>query len=340
VKNVAVLMPSAVRPFELSIYCEVFGIDRTADGVPPFDFAVVSERPGRAAAAIGGIAITPAAGLDRLADADVVAVAPSPDPAHEVSPAVAAALHDAVRRGSRVIAVCSAAFTLAAAGLLDGRRVATHWMYAAELARRFPRVRVDPDVLYVDDDPILTSAGTAAGIDLCLHLVRKDHGAAVAATIARRMVVPPHRSGGQAQLLGAPIADVRRDDGIGPVLEWALRHLHEDLSLDVLARRGFQSRRSFARRFRAATGTSPHAWILDQRVARAQALLEQRPDLTVEDVAVHAGFPSAAMLRQHFRRRVGCSPSGYRARSAVRASSARTTAAMSSAPWPSADVSA
>jgi transcriptional regulator GlxA family with amidase domain len=210
------------------------------------------------------------------------------------------------------MAVCSAAFTLAAAGLLDGRRVATHWMHAAELARRFPRVRVDPGVLYVDDDPILTSAGTAAGIDLCLHLVRKDHGAAVAATIARRMVVAPHRDGTQSQLVEAPITGVRRDDGIGPLLDWALRHLHEDLSVDVLARRSFQSRRAFTRRFRAATGTSPHAWIVQQRIVRAQALLAESPALTVEDVAVHAGFPSAAMLRQHFRRRLGCSPSAYR----------------------------
>ncbi len=321
-KNVAVLMPSAVRPFELSVYCEVFGIDRTADGVPAFDFAVVSERPGEPAASIGGIGIVPAAGLERLAGADLVAVAPSPEPAREVSPAVAAALHDAVRRGSRVVAVCSAVFTLAAAGLLDGRRVATHWMYAAELARRFPRLRVDPEVLYVDDDPVFTSAGTAAGIDLCLHLVRKDHGAAVAATIARRMVVPPHRIGTQAQIVGGPLTGPRHDEGIAPVLDWALRHLHEDLSVDVLARRSFQSRRSFTRRFRAATGTSPHAWLLDQRIACAQALLERGPGLTVEDVAVHAGFPSAAMLRRHFQRRVGCSPSDYRARSAVRASSA------------------
>jgi AraC family transcriptional regulator, transcriptional activator FtrA len=314
VQNIAVLMPSAVRPFELSLYCEVFGIDRTADGVPAFDFAVVSERPAVPSAAIGGLQITATAGLDRLAAADVVAVTPSPEPAREVSPAVAGALRDAVRRGSRVVALCTAAFTLASAGLLDGRRVATHWMWAGELARRFPRVRVDPDVLYVDDDPIFTSAGTAAGIDLCLHLVRKDHGAAAAAAIARRMVVPPHRSAGQAQIVGTPITEVRRDDGIAPLLDWAVGNLHEDLSVDVLARRSFQSRRSFARRFRAVTGTTPHAWLLDQRVARAQFLLEERPDLTVEDIATHAGFPSAAMLRQHFQRRLGCSPSEYRGR--------------------------
>jgi AraC family transcriptional regulator, transcriptional activator FtrA len=312
VNNIAVLVPAAVRPFELAIFAEVFGVDRTADGVPAFDFAVVAERPGVPVASLGGMQILPAFGLDRLATADVVAVAPSPEPAHRVSPAVAAALHDTVRRGGRVVAVCTAAFTLAAAGLLDGRRAATHWMWAGELARRFPRVHADPEVLYVDDDPIFTSAGTAAGIDLCLHLVRKVHGAAAAAAIARRMVVAPHRSAGQAQIVGTPVADVRRDDGIAPLLEWAVRNLHEDLSVDVLARRSYQSRRSFARRFRAATGTTPHAWLLDQRVARAQYLLEKRPHLTVEDVATHAGFPSAAMLRQHFQRRLGCSPSEYR----------------------------
>jgi transcriptional regulator GlxA family with amidase domain len=317
VKNVAVLMPDTVRPFELAIYCEVFGIDRTADGVPPFEFAIVSEHPGVPARTLGGIAISASAGLDRLADADLVAVAPGERLDAPVSPAVAEALHAAVRRGARVVGVCSAAFTLAAVGLLDGRRAATHWMHAAELARRYPRTTVDPDVLYVDDDPVFTSAGTAAGIDLCLYLVRRDHGAAVANAIARRMVVGPHRSADRSQVVEAPIPDVRHDDGIDAVLDWSLRNLHENLSVDVLARRAYQSRRSFARRFRAATGTTPYAWIVDQRIRRAQTLLESEPGLTVEDVAAHAGFPSPGMLRQHFHRRHGCSPSEYRLRYAA-----------------------
>jgi transcriptional regulator GlxA family with amidase domain len=314
VKNVAVLMPATVRPFELAIYSEVFGIDRTADGVPAIDFAVVSEHPGVPARTLGGIQITASAGLDRMAQADLVAVAPGQCIDEPVSSAVAEALHDAVRRGARVVAVCSAAFTLAAVGLLDGRRAATHWMYAAELARRYPRTTVDPDVLYVDADPVFTSAGTAAGIDLCLHLVRRDHGAAVANAIARRMVVGPHRSADRAQVVETPIPDVRHDNGIDAVLDWSMRNLHENLSVDVLARRAYQSRRSFARRFRAATGTTPYKWIVDQRIRRAQALLESEPNLTVEDVATHAGFPSPGMLRQHFHRRHGCSPSEYRAR--------------------------
>jgi AraC family transcriptional activator FtrA len=307
-------MPATVRPFELSIYCEVFGIDRTADGVPAFDFAVVAEHPRVPVRTLGGLTVAASAGLDRLAEADLVALAPGEGFDDPVSPAVAEALHAAVRRGARVVAVCSAAFTLARIGLLDGRRAATHWMHAAEFARRYPRTVVDPDVLYVDEDPIFTSAGTAAGIDLCLHLVRRDHGAAVANTIARRMVVGPLRSADRAQVVETPIPDVRRDDGIDAVLDWSLRNLHENLSVDVLARRAYQSRRSFARRFRAATGTTPYAWIVDQRIRRAQTLLESEPGLTVEDVAAHAGFPSPGMLRQHFQRRYGCSPSEYRLR--------------------------
>jgi AraC family transcriptional activator FtrA len=314
VRNVAVLMPSTVRPFDLAVYGEVFGVDRTAYGVPAFDFAVVSETPGEPVATLGGMRVTPAAGLDRLAAADLIAVAPAALPARTVSPAVAAALHDAVARGARVVAVCTAAFTLAAAGLLDGRRAATHWMYAGELARRFPRVTVDPDVLYVDDDPVFTSAGTAAGIDLCLHLIRKDHGAAVAGAVSRGMVLGPHRSAGQAPYVEAPVPDPRRDDGIAALLAWALGNLHEHLSIDVLARRALLSRRSFARRFRAVTGTTPYAWVLEQRIRLAQRLLETEPGLGVEEAAGRAGFSSAARLRPHFRRRLGCSPAQYRSR--------------------------
>ncbi len=306
------LMLSTVRPFELAVYSEVFGCDRTAAGVPPISFAVASERPGVPVPTFGGLAVTPSAGLDRLAGADLVAVAPTETPARTVSPAVAAALHAAVDRGARVLAVCSAAFTLAAAGLLDGRRVATHWRHAQDLAEAFPRVTVDPGVLYVDDDPIFTSAGTAAGIDLCLHVVRKAHGASAAAAVARGMVLGPYRSAGQAQLVAPPPA--RRDDGLDGLLDWARGNLHEDLSVDTLARRALLSRRSFARRFRAATGTSPYAWILEQRVRLAQELLESDPRLGVEEAAGRAGFSSAALLRQHFQRRFGCSPSQYRTR--------------------------
>jgi AraC family transcriptional regulator, transcriptional activator FtrA len=310
-----VLMLSTVRPFELAVYSEVFGTDRTAQGVPPVDFAIASERPGVPVPTFGGLQITPSAGLDRLAHADLVAVAPTATPARAVSPAVAEALHTVAARGARLVAVCSAAFTLAAAGLLDGRRVATHWMYAGDLAAWFPAVTVDPGVLYVDDDPIFTSAGTAAGIDLCLHLIRKDHGASAAAAVARGMVAGPHRSAGQAQIVAEAVPG--RPGGLDGLLDWALGNLHEDLSVDTLARRALLSRRSFARRFRAATGTSPYAWIVEQRVRLAQRLLETEPWLGVEEAAGRAGFSSAALLRQHFQRRFGCSPSQYRSRFAA-----------------------
>jgi len=305
VRNVAVLMPSTVRPFELAVYCEVFGVDRSGHGVPPFEFAICSERPGVPVPTDGGLHVTPTAGLDRLAEADLVAVAPPASPTSGVSSAVAAALHAAIDRRSRVVAVSSAAFLLASAGLLSGRTVAA----PSHLPGWFPDVRVDPTVLYVDDDPIFTSAGTAAGIDLCLHLIRKDHGAAAASAVARGMLVGPHRT--PAELVDTPR---RHDDGIDKLLDWALGNLHEDLSIDILARRAFLSTRSFARRFRAATGTTPYAWVLEQRVRRAQELLETDPSMGVEEAAGRAGFSSAALLRQHFQRRFGCSPSEYRSR--------------------------
>lgn len=326
-RNVAVLMSSTVRPFELSIFCEVFGIDRSDDGVPAFDFDIVSETPGVPVGTFGGIAITPTAGLDRLEDADLVAVAPPLDLPTEVTAATRSALQGALERGSRVMSMCSGAFILGAAGLLDGRRAATHWMYADELARRFPETHVDEKVLYVDEDPVFTSAGTVAGIDLCLHLIRKDFGSSVANTIARRMVMTPHRTGGQAQFIETTIPDPRRDDGIDALLDWALENLHEDLSIEVLARRTYLSRRSFARRFRAATGTTPYAWIVEQRIRLAQKLLEENLELTIEDIAVHTGFNSAGMLRQHFKRKFNCSPSDYRAKFAHVSSSAYALAA-------------
>jgi AraC family transcriptional activator FtrA len=306
VRNVAVLMPSTVLPFELAVYCEVFGVDRTGQGVPAFDFAICSERPGVPVATSGGLHVTPTEGLDRLAAADLVAVAPPAAPAREVSPAVSAALHAAVDRGARVVAVCSAGFLLASAGLLDFRTVAAHWLHTEQMREWFPRVTVDPAVRYVDDDPIFTSAGTAAGIDLCLHLIRKDHGSAAADAVARGMLFGPHPA--------APRVGHRRDDSMDKLLDWALGNLHEDLSIDVLARRAFLSTRSFARRFRAATGTTPYAWVLEQRVRVAQQVLETDPSVGVEEAAGRAGFSSAALLRQHFQRRFGCSPSEYRSR--------------------------
>jgi transcriptional regulator GlxA family with amidase domain len=305
--NVAVAACNGVSVFELGVVCEVFGLDRSDAGLPVYDFAVCAAEPGPLRTG-GGFAITPAYGLDRLASADLVAVPHWRSLDEPPPPLLLSALRDVVARGGRVMSVCSGAFVLAAAGLLDGRRATTHWRYAGALARRYPAIDVDPNVLYVDAGPVLTSAGTAAGIDLCLHLVREEHGPAVANAVARRMVVPPHRDGGQAQYVDMPVPPVRHDD-LSEVLAWALEHLAEPLSVEALAVRALMSPRTFARRFRAVTGTTPYAWLLHQRTLLAQRLLES--GLPVEEVARRSGFGSAATLREHFSRIRGTSPSAY-----------------------------
>ncbi|HVF06003.1 MAG TPA: helix-turn-helix domain-containing protein [Frankiaceae bacterium] len=313
-RNVAVAVCDGVSVFELGVVCEVFGIDRTDTGLPGYDFAVCAAEPPPLRSG-SGFALTPDHGLDRVAEADLVAV-PHWRSADERPPEpLLDALRAVVARGGRVMSVCSGAFVLAAAGLLDGRRATTHWRYAAALAERYPLVDVDPNVLYVDAGPVLTSAGTSAGIDLCLHLVREEHGPAVANAIARRMVVPPHRDGGQAQYVEAPVPLPRRDD-LSDVLTWAAEHLAEPLSVETLAARALMSPRTFARRFRAVTGTTPYAWLLHQRTLLAQRLLEE--GRSVEEVARSAGFGSAATLREHFAKARGISPSAYRRTFAAR----------------------
>ena len=311
-RDVAVVVLDGVAPFEFATYCESFGLDRSAQGLPTYEFSVATLDPSRPVTTKAGFSITVPHGLERLESADLVAVAPSAPYDREWPDEVLQALRDAVDRGSRVMSLCSAAFVLAAAGLLDGRRATTHWMYADDLARLYPAVDVDPDVLYVDDDPILTSAGTSAGIDLCLHLMRKEHGAAVANAVARRMVVPPHRDGGQAQYIETPVPEPRAGEELGEVLDWAVEHLAEELTVDRLAARALMSPRTFSRRFRAVTGTTPYAWVLRQRLLLAQRLLEDRDDLSVDDVAALAGFGAAAALRHHFARERGTSPQAYR----------------------------
>lgn len=213
-------------------------------------------------------------------------------------------------RGTRVLSVCSGVFVLAAAGLLDGRRAAVHWRHAESLARRFPRLTVEPDVLYADEDPVFTSAGTAAGIDACLHIVRKEQGPEVAAKIARRMVVPPHRDGGQAQFIERPLP-TGPCDTVGEVLVWLQEHLHEEITVDRLAARAHMAPRTFARRFQQETGTTPYRWILRQRVLLAQELLEGT-DETTDAVAVRTGFGTGAALRHQFTRALGTTPQAYR----------------------------
>jgi AraC family transcriptional activator FtrA len=307
-KRVAVIVLDGVAPFELGVLCEVFGTDRVEDGFPSYEFHTCS--PGGAPVRTkSGWLLTPTADLTPVDQADLVAVpACSLDAA---PPEVSAARRRAPDRGAYVMSVCSGAFLLAEAGVLDGRRATTHWKHADELARRYPRVEVDPDVLYVADDNIATSAGTAAGIDLCLHLVRREHGSAVATALARRMVVPPHRDGGQAQYVEAPLPRTADAPTLEPLLSWMITTLDSDHTVESLAARAHMSARTFARRFRAETGTTPHDWLTTQRVLLARRLLEDT-DLGVDAVATRSGFGTAAMLRHHFTRRIGATPQSYR----------------------------
>ena len=306
-RSVAAIVLPGVSPFELGVVCEVFGIDRRDTGGPAFEFTVCAVTPGTIPMKTG-LELVVARGLDATLDADLVVLpaygppGPAPEPALD-------ALRAARARGAWVLSVCSAAFGLGAAGLLDGRRCTTHWMFADALAARFPAAHVDPTVLYVEDDGVITSAGTSAGIDACLHLVRRELGATAATAIARRMVVPPHRDGGQAQYVDTPLPCAA--DTLAPLLAWMTTNLERELPVAELADRALMSERTFARRFRAETGTTPAAWLTRQRVLRAQELLE-RTGTSVEQVARSSGFGTAAVLRHHFARTLGTSPQAYR----------------------------
>ncbi len=308
---VAVLAFSPVSVFEMAVPCEVFGIDRTAMGVPRYDVRLVAGDPPPLRTTLG-FSFDDTAGLDTLRRASMIIVPGWPHH-NDARPSdtVLAELQRAHQRGARIASLCSGAFVLAAAGLLDGRRATTHWMYSDDLARLYPSIEVDPAVLYVGAGQVWTSAGTAAGIDLCLHFLRQDHGAEVANVVARRMVVPPHRDGGQAQYVETPLPAACADDSLARTLEWVQGHLDQAHTVETMARRARLSPRTFARRFKAATGTTPLQWLLTQRVVQAQRLLEAT-DLPVELVADRCGFGSAATLRQHFARAVGTSPLAYR----------------------------
>ena len=311
VRNVAVLGFSPLSVFEMAVACEVFGIDRTEQGVPKFDFKLVAGEPGPLITRHRFTIDTPH-DLAALEAADLV-ILPGWAKPHDERPAqeVLDALRAAYRRGARIASFCSGAFVLAAAGLLDGRRATTHWMYAAELARQYPLIDLDPSVLYVGNGQVFTSAGTAAAIDLSLHLVRLDYGAEVANVIARRMVVPAHRDGGQAQFVESPLPDVECSDDLAMVLDWAVAHLDEPLTVNDLAEQARMSPRTFARRFRDTVGTTPLQWLLTQRVVLAQRLLETTT-LPMDVVAERCGLGSAANLRLHVGRRLGVAPSDYR----------------------------
>jgi transcriptional regulator GlxA family with amidase domain len=310
--NVAAVVVNDFLPFEFGVICEVFGIDRSEEGLPAYDFAVVGGEPGPLHSA-NDFTMQPRYGLDRLSEADLIAL-----PAlgrqrlaeHRYPEDLLAALRDAVDRGARVLSICSGAFILGEAGLLDNRRCTTHWMHAAELARRYPAAKVDPDVLYVDDDPVISSAGTAAGIDACLYLVRKEQGSRIANGIARRMVVPPHRDGGQAQYVTQPVAPAC-DGTLHDLLEWLRSNLSEPLTVRRLAARANMSERTFARRFVQDTGTTPQRWLTGQRILLAQQMLEET-DETVDVIADRTGFGNAIAMRHHFRIWRGTTPNAYR----------------------------
>nr|WP_078588493.1 MULTISPECIES: helix-turn-helix domain-containing protein [Streptomyces] len=317
VHDVAVYAFDGMTPFELGVVVEVFGLARPELtgllAAPWYGLKVCADRPGTALDTVGGFALTARHGLDELAAADTVVVPGVPNAfGGDVSPGLVAALRTAHERGARIVSICSGAFALAAAGLLDGGEATTHWRYAELLQQRHPAVRVNPDVLYVDNGSVLTSAGSAAGIDLCLHLVRRDHGAKVANSVARRFVVAPHRDGGQAQFIEAAVRPVEEeDDGIGRSMQWALDHLSSPLTVPVLARAARMSDRSYLRHFTARNGTSPMRWVVTQRIAASLPLLES-PDGTVEEIAAAVGFESSATFRHHFGRVMRTSPTAYR----------------------------
>ncbi|MGH3357781.1 MAG: GlxA family transcriptional regulator [Nocardioidaceae bacterium] len=311
IKNVATIVTDGVEPFGLGLFCEVWGEGvHPEDECPTFDFAVCGPRAGRIRGS-NGFDIHVEHGLERVAEADLVAVTPTERP-DLVPQSVLDAIAAAYDRGAIVLSYCTGAFVLGAAGLLDGRRCATHWRHADRLAAAYPEAKVDADVLYVDDERVFTGAGCAAGFDACLHLVRMEFGAKVASAFARRMVVPPQRDGGQAQFVRTPVVEDHADT-LGPLLAWAREHLDESLSVDVLARRALMSPRTFARRFRDETGTTPHQWVTQQRLAMAEQLLEDTL-LGVDEIAVRSGFGNAAQLRHHFSAVRGTTPQDYRRR--------------------------
>ncbi|HET7683164.1 MAG TPA: helix-turn-helix domain-containing protein [Marmoricola sp.] len=309
IDKVAVIVQDGVEPFGLGALCEVWSEPyHPEDDNPVFDFHVVTPRPGRVRGR-SGYDLHVEAGLDVAADADLVCVAPKRD-FLDTSAEVGEALRAAHDRGAWVFAHCTAAFELGAAGLLDGRRCTTHWRHSDELAARHPQAEVDADVLYVVDGRVVTGAGSAASLDACLHLLRLEFGARVATAAARRMVVPPHRDGGQAQFIRAAVPDCNAET-LGPLLTWITQNLAADHSVEELARRALMSPRTFARRFRDETGSTPHAWVTQQRVLAAEELLEAT-DHPVEWIAGEVGFGNAATLRQHFSRIRGVSPQRYR----------------------------
>ena len=305
--KIVLLTIPGLAPFEFGVVCEIFGIDRSESGGPTFDFTIATADPGPVRTSLGFDMFIDN-GLDVAADADLIAV-----PAHgieRVDERYLDVIRAAEARGAWVLSVCSGAFAFAQAGILDGRKATTHWMHTTKLAEWYPGTEVDADVLFVEDRKVVTSAGTAAGIDAALHIVRRELGAAATNVIARRMVVPPQRDGGQSQYIQSPVQECK-SDSFAIVTQWMLENLDKDLTIEQLSRKALMSTRTFARRFRADTGATPAAWLNRQRIIRAQQLLEQS-DQGLESIAQQTGFGTAAVMRHHFLKVLQTTPTTYR----------------------------
>lgn len=312
--RVVTLILGDPNPFEVAVACEVFGLRRPEIATSWYDFALASESP-CVRARDGIFKMDVPYGLDAVETADTVVI-PNAELDRPVSPAALEAIRAAYRRGARLVSYCTGAFALAEAGVLDGKRATTHWMHSDLFAERFPRVELDRDAIYVDAGRVFTSAGTSAAIDVSLFLVRRDLGAEAANGVARRMVVPPHRDGGQAQYVASPVPDC--GDRFAELLDWLAEDPRKEATVEDMAARMHMSPRTFARRFRDVTGTTPHRWLTIQRIDRARRLLETT-DLPVETIADRVGFGTASTLRTHFSRELRTTPTAYRRRFGSRA---------------------
>ncbi len=314
--SVAILAYDGMSGFESGVAAEIFGMtelsERFSAGLisPWYSVKLCSEQP--EIRLLGGATVRTSYGLDDLAAADTVVIPSVSDVAQPISPELVGAIRAADSRGARLVSICSGAFALAAAGVLDGRSATTHWIYVDLLRERYPAITIDPAPLYVDNGRVLTSAGCAAGLDLCLHIVRSDHGARVANDVARRLVIAPHRGGGQAQYIETPVPEPTTDGRIAAGMAWALENLDSTITLDDLAAQSTMSRRSYLRQFAKATGTTPIKWLTAQRIQASLALLESS-SFSVEQIADRVGFDSPVTYRYHFVRQMRTTPSEYRA---------------------------
>ncbi|THV22261.1 transcriptional regulator FtrA [Peteryoungia ipomoeae] len=311
--RVVTLAYDGLCTFEFGAAVEVFGLSRPEMGCNWYRHATAAIEPGPLRAA-GGLSVTASGDLSLLEEADLIVVPGWRGINEPVPPSLIAALRAAHARGARLMSLCSGVAVLAATGLLDGRRATTHWRYVDAIAARHPAIQLDPDVLYVDEGDMLTAAGSAAGIDLCLHVVRRDFGAEAANSVARRLVVPPHREGGQAQFILRPVPEEREGRRLGPLIDWIDANLHREVTLTEMAAQSGMSIRTFQRRFKEMTGASPGDFLLTRRLRHACDLLERKSGISLNDVALAAGFGTPATLRHHFRTRLSTSPAAYRAR--------------------------